>query len=90
MLTRVIQIQDIRAFIAAASYQMDIFQLPDLFVSLNIWGSCLEFKIQMCDSAHYLAGRDHYVEIDAPVRKVKEVKVVNHKILTFYCLYLWS
>lgn len=46
-------------------------------------------KIKLYQFQHYLTGQNHFVEADPSVRKVKEVEVGNHKILT-YRLHLWS
>lgn len=46
-------------------------------------------KIKLYQFQHYLTGQNHSVEADPSVRKVKEVEVGNHKILT-YRLHLWS
>lgn len=57
----------------------------------KLFGSRVDFRIKLYEFQHYLAGQDHFVGADPPVRKVKEVKVRNHKIpFSFYCLHLWS
>lgn len=57
--------------------------------SLMHWQGLKHTKKSL-EGKYHLTRQYHFVEADPSVRKVKEVEVGNHKILTCYRLHLWS